>query len=101
VNGWPAPATRKLGAKRVEVAVRQQAGSIARVIETWPATAREFTQLIAARARCRPIAFREEQAGAGQPFMNIVDCRLPISDLRMVIGQGTIGNWKLEIGNEL
>jgi len=44
-----------------------------------------------------PIAFREEQAGAGQPFTNIVDCRLPISDFEN--GYRARNNGQLELGN--
>jgi hypothetical protein len=50
-----------------------------------------------------PALLQGRAAGVGQPFTNIVDCRLPIFDLITAIRckQSTIGNWQLEIGNEL
>jgi hypothetical protein len=47
-----------------------------------------------------PALLQGRAAGVGQPFTNIVDCRLPISDLIEGNRAQTIGNWQLAIGNQ-
>ena len=105
-NGWPAPASRELGANWVEVTVwervKRRFNQRRNDLKTWPATTRRFrsgSDDEHARDFQVGVAFPNLRgaAGVGQPFesLPIVDCRLPIQTNIVTIGK--IDNRKLEM----
>jgi hypothetical protein len=106
-NGWPAPASQKLGAKWVEVTVwermKMRFNYRRNELKTWPATTRRFRSGSAdEQARVSRSALLSrifgEAAGVGQPFVKIFDFQLPIANLTES-AQVAIGREELEIGN--
>jgi hypothetical protein len=90
-NGWPAPASQKLGANWVEVTVwgriRMRFNHRRNDLKTWPATTRRLRSGSAdEQAKVSRSALLSrilgEAAGVGQPFAEIFDFRFAISDLR-------------------
>ena len=89
LDGRPAPAHMKLGAKWVEVRIRrEQMESNLKMeseFETWPATpveaSLEINELTLRPATSRSCFFLTNgAAGVGRPSSNIANWRLPIAD---------------------
>ena len=88
-NGWPAPASQKLGANWVEVTVwervKRRFNQRRNDLKTWPATTRRFRSgpddehAMISRVGVAFLNLREA-AGVGQPFEEIFDFQLPIAD---------------------
>jgi hypothetical protein len=90
-NGWPAPASQKLGANWVEVTVwervKRRFNQRRNDLKTWPATTRRFrsgSDDEHARGFQVGVAFPNLRgaAGVGQPFVESFDFRFAISDLK-------------------
>lgn len=90
-NGWPAPASQKLGANWVEVTVwervKRRFNQRRNDLKTWPATTRRFrsgSDDEHARDFQVGVAFPNLRgaAGVGQPFAGSLDFRFAISDLK-------------------
>ena len=106
-NGWPAPASQKLGAKWVEVTVwgriRMRFNHRRNDLKTWPATTRRLRsgfddeQAKVSRSALLSRILREA-AGVGQPFEQIFDFQLPIANL-VRLTQLATSQSEWEIGN--